>query len=55
MERNADRWRLFSIGQTAAKRQEFEEKTIIIEGQVRCEDLDREAIERSRPRVLGIF
>lgn len=55
VERNADRWRLFSIGQTAAKRQEFEEKTIIIEGQVRCEDLDREAIERSRPRVLGIF
>lgn len=55
VERNADRWRLFSIGQTAAKRQEFEEKTIILEGQVRCEDLDLEAIERSRPRLLGLF
>lgn len=55
LEEMVDRWRLFGVGQTAAKRQEFEEKTVIIEGQVRCEERDREAIEAARPKMLGLF
>ena len=55
LEGMVDRWRLFGIGQTAAKRQEFEEKTVIVEGQQRCEQRDRDAIEAARPKVLGLF
>ena len=55
LEGMVDRWRLFGVGQTAAKRQEFEEKAVIIEGQQRCEQRDRDAIEAAQPKVLGLF
>jgi len=55
VEQITDRWRVFGIAQTAAKRQEFEEKQAIIEGQERCEKRDAEAIKRAEPKFLGLI
>ena len=48
-------WINFGVQQTAGKRTEFErsqEKTALIQ---RCEVRDQKAIEKSKPKILGIF
>lgn len=48
-------WQGFALGQTAALKQANEEKSVVIETQEDCEARDAAAIERARPKFLGVF
>ncbi|MEO0699470.1 MAG: hypothetical protein AAFY81_07100 [Pseudomonadota bacterium] len=48
-------WITFANAQTAGKRTEFERAQAARAITHRCEERDREAIERARPKFLGLF
>jgi hypothetical protein len=48
-------WINFGVGQTAGKRTEHERSIAKFEIIKRCEERDAEAIEKSKPKFLGIF
>lgn len=48
-------WINFGVAQTANKRTEFERARVTFEIIKRCEERDAEAIQKSKPKFLGIF
>lgn len=48
-------WIAFALGQTAAKQTEFERAQAARAVIKRCEERDRKAVQRARPKVLGVF
>lgn len=48
-------WIGFAGAQTAGKRSEYERAQAAREVIRRCEDRDRTAIDRARPKFLGVF
>lgn len=48
-------WINFGVAQTAGKRTEFERAQAARDITRRCEERDAQAIEKSKPKFLGIF
>jgi hypothetical protein len=50
-----DSWILFGVSQSEKKRQEYQRKEESLGIIERCQKRDNEAIEKAKPKFLGIF